>query len=91
MLTLSMILIAILHYIHCMMFLLHLNNMLLMSQKKSSSLVLCEAVAGKPPAKWPPEPPLTKRAQERHDSRYLAPIDPGGVVSVFSFRLQSVP
>lgn len=62
-----------------------------MSQKKSSSLVLCEAMAGKPPAKWLPEPPLTKRAQERHDSRYLAPIDPGGFVSVFSFRLQSVP
>src|SRR6266404_1169745 len=46
--------ISILYYIHCMIILLHLNNMLLMSQKKSSSLVLCEAMAGKPPAKWPP-------------------------------------
>ena len=29
--------------------------------------------------------------RSRAEGSYLAPIDPGGVVSVFSFRLQSVP
>jgi hypothetical protein len=55
----------ILYYIHCMMLLLHLNNMLFMSQKKSSSLVLCEAMAGKTPGEMATSSTMCERGGGR--------------------------
>jgi len=55
---------SLFYIIRCMSVMIHLKNMVLLSQKEVKLLVCVNAMAGKTPAKWPPAPPLTKRAQD---------------------------